>query len=59
MRTATRIALVAAMVVAAMWAADVITRPLQRPIQSSLAPAHKDERNTNANPISERLYRGL
>jgi hypothetical protein len=26
-----------------MWAADVITRPPQRPIQSSLAPVHKDD----------------
>ena len=61
MRTATSIAIVTAMAVAAMWAADVITRPPQRPIQSSLEPASSAETNAmrNANSISEHPYHGL
>ena len=38
MRRATSIAIVIAIAIAAMWAADVITRPPQVPISSSLGP---------------------
>lgn len=56
MRTATHIAVVTAMALAAMWATDEITRPPQKPIQPSLAHAASAEANAirDANSISKR-----
>ena len=45
MRTAMHIAVITVMAQAAMWAADIITRPLQRPVKSSLPPASSTESN--------------
>jgi hypothetical protein len=61
MRTVRNIGIITAMAVAAMWAADVITRPPQRPVKLSLEPAPSAGVNakTNTNFISERPYHGL
>ena len=57
MRTVSNIAIVTALAVATMWAADVITRPPQRSAPLSLEAEPTAE--TKANFISERPYHGL
>jgi hypothetical protein len=61
MRTVINIAIFTVMAMAAMWAADVITRPPQRPAQSSLQPAPGAEVDAakNKKVISDRPYHGL
>jgi hypothetical protein len=61
MRMVSNIAIVTAMAVAAMWAADVITRPPQRPIPSYLepAPTTQTKATRKAHSISERPHHGL
>jgi hypothetical protein len=57
MRTVRNIAIVTALAVAGMWAADVITRPPQRSVPLSLEAEPTAE--TKANFISERPYHGF
>ncbi len=56
MRTVSNIAIVTAMAVAAMWAADVITRPPQRPVPTSLegAPSAEMKATERACSVAER-----
>jgi hypothetical protein len=49
-RIAANIAVATAMAVAAMWAADVITRPPQMPTQSSLSQGASAEMNASSMP---------
>jgi hypothetical protein len=57
MRTVSNIAIVTALAVTAMWAADVITRPPQRSIPSYFDSAPAAE--AKASDSSERPYHGF